>query len=50
MKDIKQVELTKYTKFAGCGAKLGPGTINTAMRAGKASDKSIKAAEDSMKN
>ena len=25
------VELTKYTKFAGCGAKLGPGTLDKAL-------------------
>ena len=31
MEDIKQVELTKYTKFAGCGAKLGPGTLDKAL-------------------
>lgn len=31
MEYIKQVELTKYTKFAGCGAKLGPGTLDKAL-------------------
>lgn len=31
MKEINQVELTKYTKFAGCGAKLGPGTLDKAL-------------------
>lgn len=31
MDDIKQVELTRYTKFAGCGAKLGPGTLDRAL-------------------
>ena len=31
MDDLKQVELTKYTKFAGCGAKLGPGTLDRAL-------------------
>lgn len=29
--DIKKVELTKYTKFAGCGAKLGPGLLDKAL-------------------
>ncbi len=31
MEKIKQIELTKYTKFAGCGAKLGPGTLDKAL-------------------
>ncbi len=31
MENIKMVELTKYTKFAGCGAKLGPGTLDKAL-------------------
>ncbi|MDA3939369.1 MAG: selenide, water dikinase SelD [Spirochaetia bacterium] len=31
MENIKQIELTKYTKFAGCGAKLGPGTLDKAL-------------------
>lgn len=31
MDNFKQVELTKYTKFAGCGAKLGPGTLDKAL-------------------
>lgn len=31
MKDNKPIELTKYTKFAGCGAKLGPGTLDKAL-------------------
>ena len=31
MEDIKQVELTKYTRFAGCGAKLGPGILDKAL-------------------
>lgn len=31
MEIIKPVELTKYTKFAGCGAKLGPGTLDKAL-------------------
>ncbi|MCF6334774.1 MAG: selenide, water dikinase SelD [Spirochaetales bacterium] len=31
MDTIKQIELTKYTKFAGCGAKLGPGTLDKAL-------------------
>jgi selenide, water dikinase len=31
VEDIKQIELTKYTKFAGCGAKIGPGTLNKAL-------------------
>jgi selenide, water dikinase len=31
MDNIEQIELTKYTKFAGCGAKLGPGTLDKAL-------------------
>lgn len=31
MEEINQIELTKYTKFAGCGAKLGPGTLDKAL-------------------
>jgi len=31
MDDINSLELTKYTKFAGCGAKLGPGTLDKAL-------------------
>lgn len=26
-----KIELTKYTKFSGCGAKLGPGTLDKAL-------------------
>ncbi len=28
---LKEVELTKYTKFSGCGAKLGPGVLAKAL-------------------
>ena len=28
---IDKIELTKYTKFSGCGAKLGPGTLDKAL-------------------
>ncbi len=31
MKNIETVELTKYTKFAGCGAKLGPALLDKAL-------------------
>lgn len=31
MNEIPKVELTKYTKFAGCGAKLGPELLDKAL-------------------
>lgn len=31
MANIEKIELTKYTKFAGCGAKLGPGLLDKAL-------------------